>query len=120
MRQWRNGLFACLLAAAALAAGCGDDNSTDTSGGGGGGGGGGGNAPASVKDAVKQCLEQAKSINDKDARKTAEEACDAAKSGQTDKVKNAVKKQCLDAVNQIPDSAKDQKEAAKSRCEAIK
>jgi hypothetical protein len=117
MRQWRNGLFACLLAVAALAAGCGgDDNKSDTS----GGGGGGGNTPASVDEAVKQCLDQAKTVQDKDARKTAEEACKAAKSGDTSKVKDAAKQECLKAVEQIPDSAKDQKEQAKKRCEAIK
>jgi hypothetical protein len=111
MRQWRNGLFACLLAAAALAAGCGDDD---------GGGGGGPISSPKVDQAVDQCLDQAKTIKDKDSRKTAEEACKAAESGDTEKVKNAVKKQCLEAVKQIPDSAKDQREAAKNRCEAIK
>ena len=110
MRQWRNGLLAGLLAVAALAAGCGDDN------------GGGSNPIVSPKidKAVDQCLEQAKSINDKDARKTAEAACKAAKSGDASDVKSAAKKQCLDAVKQLPDSAKDQKDAAKKRCEAIK
>jgi hypothetical protein len=115
MRQWRNGLFACLLAVAALAAGCGDDD-----GGGGGGGGGGPIESPKVEKAVDQCLEQARNVQDKDARKTAEEACKAAESGETDKVKNAVKKQCLETVKQLPDSAKDQKEAARNRCEAIK
>ena len=55
-----------------------------------------------------------------DARKTAEEACKAAKSGDTGKVKDAAKQQCLDAVEQIPDSAKSQKDEAMKRCEAIK
>ena len=113
MRQWRNGLFACLLAVAALGAGCGDDD-----------GGGGSNNPVvgpKVDQAVDQCLDQAKSIQDKDAKKTAEEACKAAKSGDVDKVKSAAKQECLNAIKQIPDSApKDQKEAAKKRCEAIK
>lgn len=115
MRTWRNGLCACLLAAVALAAGCGDDD--------GGGNGGGGDNPVvtpKVEKAVDQCLEQAKSIQDKDARKTTEEACKAAKSGDAGKVESAVKKQCLEAVKQIPDSAKDQREAAKNRCEALK
>jgi hypothetical protein len=119
MRQWRNGLLACLFAVAALAAGCGgDDNKSDTSGG--GGGGGGGNTPTSVNEAVKQCLEQAKTVGDKEARKTAEEACKAAKSGDTSKVKEAAKHECLKAVEQIPDSAKSQKDEAMKRCEAIK
>jgi hypothetical protein len=112
MRTWRNGLFACLLAAAALAAGCGDDD----------GDGGGGNpiVTPKVEKAVDQCLDQAKSIQDKNARKTTEEACKAAKSGDTGKVESAVKKQCLEVLKQIPDSAKDQREAARNRCEALK
>jgi hypothetical protein len=122
MRQWKNGVLACLLAVAALAAGCGSsDNKSDTSGGGGGGAsGGGGNTPTSVDEAVKQCLKQAKSVKDKDAAKTALEACKAAKSGDTSKVKDAAKQECLKVVEQIPDSAKSQKDEAKKRCEAIK
>ena len=111
MREWRNGLVASLLAAALVAAGCGSDS------------GGGSNNPVvneKVNKAVDQCLSQAKSIKDKDARKTATEACKAAKSGDTGKVKSAAKQQCLDAVKQIPDSAMAQKDAAKKRCEAIK
>jgi hypothetical protein len=96
----RNGLVACLLAAAVLGAGCGDDTNSK------------------VDKAVDQCLEQAKSINDKDARKTAEDACKAAKSRDTGKVRSDAKKQCLDAVKSLPEgSAKDQ---AKQRCEQIK
>ena len=116
-------LLAALLATALLAAGCGgSDNKSDTGGGGGGGGGGDVSVPNTpqVNDAVKQCLDQAKQVEQADARKTAEEACKAAKSGNTEKVKSAAKEQCLNAVNQIPDSAKEQREAAKKRCEAIK
>src|SRR3954466_7452738 len=111
MRQWRNGLLACLLPVAALGAGCRSAPGGPT------------NHPAvneKVSNAVDQCLKQARSISDKDARKTATEACKAAKSGDVGGVKSAAKKQCLNAVEQIPDSAKDQKEAAKKRCEAIK
>jgi hypothetical protein len=116
MIRARTGLLACLLAAAAIAAGCGgSDNSADTSGGGGGGG-----TPTTLKGAVDKCLEKAKSVKDKDARKTATEACKAAKSGDTSKVKNAVKQECLKAVEQLPDSAMQQKDEAKKRCEAIK
>ena len=116
MIRARTGLLACLLAVAAIAAGCGsDDNKSDTSGGGGGGG-----TPTTLKGAVDQCLEQAKSIEDKDARKTATEACKAAKSGDASKVKDAVKQECLKAVEQLPDSAAAQKKEARKRCEAVK
>jgi entry exclusion lipoprotein TrbK len=103
-------LASLAIAVVLVLAGCGDDD------------GGGGNPAVTpkVEKAVDQCLDQAKSIQDKDARKTAEEACKAAESGDTGEVKSAVKKQCLEAVKQIPDSAKDQKEAARNRCEAIK
>ena len=114
-------MVAALLAAALLAAGCGSSNKSDTSGGGGGGGGGGNPAVTpQVNDAVKQCLDQAKQVKQADARKTAEEACKAAKSGNTEKVKSAAKQECLNAVNQIPDSAAEQKKAAKERCNSIK
>jgi hypothetical protein len=110
-------LVPTLLAVAAMAAGCGGSSSNDN-------GGGGGNvnpaATPSVNKAVDQCLEQAKQVQQADARKTAEEACKAAKSGDTGKVKSAAKEQCLNAVNQIPDSQKEQKKAAQQRCEAIK
>lgn len=95
--------------AALVAAGCGDS----------GGIGGSNNSPA-VNDAVGQCLQQAKQVKPADARKTAEEACKAAKTGDAQKVKNAARKQCLNAVKQIPSSAKQQKRAAKARCDAIK
>jgi hypothetical protein len=117
MIRTRTGLLACLLAAASIAAGCGSsDDKSDTSGGGGGGGG----TPTTLKGAVDKCIEQAKSVKDKDARKTATEACKAAKSGNTSKVKDAVRKECLKAVEQLPDSAGAQKEEAKKRCEAVK
>jgi hypothetical protein len=107
-----------LLAVAALAAGCGSSSNDN-----GGGGGGGGVNPAanpSVNEAVDQCLKQAEQLQQADARKTAKAACNAAKSGNTEKVKSAAKEQCLNAVNQIPDSQKEQKQAAKARCDAIK
>ena len=113
------GLAAALCAVAVLGAGCGSSNDN-----GGGGGGGGVNVnPAkapSVNKAVDQCLDQAKQVKQADARKTAEEACKAAKSGNTEKVKSAAKQECLNAVNQIPDSAAEQKKAAKERCNSIK
>jgi hypothetical protein len=114
-------MVAALIATALIAAGCGSSKSSDTSG---GGGGGGGNAnPAvtpKVNQAVNQCLDQAKQVKQADARKTAEEACKAAKSGNTEKVKSAAKQECLNAVNQIPDSAAEQKKIAKERCDSIK
>jgi hypothetical protein len=104
-----------LFAVAALAAGCGGSSN-------GGGGGGGGNPAAtpSVNEAVDRCLNQAKQVEQADARKTAEEACKAAKSGDVGKVKSAAKEQCLNAVKQIPDSQKEQRQAAQARCDAIK
>ena len=107
-----------LVAVAALAAGCGGSSNNDK----GGGGGGGGNPAAtpSVNKAVDQCLDQAKQVQEADARKTAEEACKAAKSGDAEKVKSAAKEQCLNAVKQIPDSQKDARQAAQARCDAIK
>ena len=104
-----------LFAAAVLAAGCGSSSNDN-----GGGGGGSPAATPSVNSAVDQCLKDAKKVQQADARKTAEEACNAAKTGDTSKVKNAAKEQCLNAVKQIPDSAKEQKTAAQQRCEAIK
>jgi hypothetical protein len=109
-------LLTTLLAVAALAAGCGSSSSNNN-------GGGGGANPAvapSVNNAVDRCLKQAKQVQQADARKTAVAACNAAKSGDTSKVKSAAKQQCLNAVKQIPDSAKDQKKAAQQRCNAIK
>lgn len=100
MRGLRSGLLACAVAAVALGAGCG--NSTNDQ----------------VDKAVDQCLQQARSINDKDARKTAEEACKAAKSRDTSKVRSAAKKQCLDAVKAMPESP--QRDQAMKRCEQIK
>jgi hypothetical protein len=110
-----------LLAVAALAAGCGS-SSNNSSGGSNSGTGGGGSPSAtpSVNKAVKQCLKQAKQVQQADARKTAVAACNAAKSGDTGKVKSAAKQQCLNAVKQIPDSAKDQRKMAQERCNAIK
>ena len=110
-------LVLTLFAIAAMAAGCGSSSSS------GGGGGGGGVSPAatpSVNNAVDQCLKDAKTLPQADARKTAEAACNAAKSGDVSKVKSAAKQQCLNAVKQIPDSAKQQKQAAQQRCNAIK
>ena len=107
-------LIVSLLAAAVLAAGCGSSSS--------GGGGGIGNPAAtpSVNNAVDQCLKQAKTVSDPSARKTAEAACNAVKSGDTSKVKSAVKQECLNALKQIPASAAAQKKAAEARCNAIK
>ena len=111
-------LIPTLFTVAILAAGCGgSDNKSDN---GGGGGGGNPGAATSVNDAVQQCLDQAKQVKQEDARKTAEAACNAAKSGDTSKVKSAAKEQCLNAVKQIPDSAKEQRQAAQARCDAIK
>jgi hypothetical protein len=106
----RTTLVPALVAAALLAAGC-------------GGGGGGSVNPVSgsaVDDAVSKCLDQAKTVKPADARKTAEAACNSAKTGDAGKVKSAARQQCLNAVKQIPDSQMTQKDAAKARCDAIK
>jgi hypothetical protein len=107
-------LVGVLLVTAALAAGCGSSSKST---------GGGNVSPAvspTVNSAVDQCLKSAKQVQDASARKTAEAACNAAKTGNVSKVKSAAKAQCLDAVKQIPDSAMQQKNAAKARCNAIK
>ena len=90
-------LLPVLLASALLAAGCGDGGSEDPR----------------VEKAVDDCLEQAKQIKDKQSRKTTEEACKAAESGDDEKVKDAVLEQCLDAAKQFP---ADSRETAEKRC----
>ncbi len=97
-------LFLLLAACGLLAAGC----------------GGGDDTPDSKGEAQQECLEQAKKIDDPDARKTAEEAC----SGDADKVKDEadearddIVKRCLDEAKALPD---DQRKTAEEICRAAK
>jgi hypothetical protein len=105
------GRLAAMLTCAALIAGCGSSKkdttsqpaTTSTPSG----------APTTVNGAVAKCLEQAKSVPEASARKTAEEACKAVKSGDTSGVKAAARKQCLEAAQKVPAGpARDQTVAA--------
>jgi aspartokinase len=73
-----------------------------------------------LNSAADQCLQQARQIPQTSARRTAEDACRAVKSGNVDKVKSAARRECLDAVSNIPDSHRQQRDAARAHCEAIK
>jgi hypothetical protein len=89
-------VFLLMLAALSLlaftAAGCGSDST-----------------PSTKADAVQKCKDEAKKINDANARDAAEKACAGDKKGATD----AVKRQCLDQANSLPaGSARDQATAA--------
>ena len=95
------GLAAAAVAVGSLCAGC-------------------GTADQLLNSAADQCLQQARQIPQASARRTAEDACRAVKSGNVDKVKSAARRGCLDAVGNIPDSRRQQKDAARARCEAIK
>jgi hypothetical protein len=82
-------LLAALIAAAAIATGCGgDDIAKEASG---------------FNDAVEQCKEDARKTPDPEARRTAEEACEAAESGDTGDLKDAAREQCLDDASKIQD-----------------
>lgn len=74
----------------------------------------------SLNSVANDCLQHAREISQPDARKVAEDACSAAKTGNVGKVESAARQACLKAVNAIPDSREKEKVAARSRCEAIK
>ena len=96
--------LAALLALAAIAAGCGgEDVAKEASG---------------FNDAIEQCREEAEKIEDDEARRTAEEACDAAESGETDDLRDAAKDQCLDEARQTSDP--DARREAEEACNQIK
>ena len=97
-------LLAAVLAAAAVAAGCGgEDVAKEASG---------------FNDAIEQCRDEAKKVKDPDARRTAEEACDAAESGDTGDLRDAAKEECLKAARETTDpQARREAEAACSRIE---
>ena|SRR5829696_178681 len=88
-------VFLLLLAALTfIAAGCGDDND-DT--------------PDNRSEAVQKCKDEAKKIDDSNARDAAEKACAGDKEGAQD----AIKQQCLDQANGLPEgSVRDQAVAA--------
>jgi len=88
-------VFLLMLAALTfIAAGCGDD-SDDT--------------PDNRSEAVEKCKEEAKKIDNDNARDAAEKACAGDKEGATDAVKQA----CLDQAKSLPEgSARDQATAA--------
>lgn len=89
-------LLLLLAACGLLAAGCGgDDDTPDTKG-----------------EAQQECLDQAGRINDPDARKVAEEACN----GNADKARDAAVKQCLDVAKNLPEG--DQRKKAEDACQA--
>lgn len=123
--HWITGL-ALLLAFAMLAVGCGSKKSNNSS-----GSTGGGSVtvntpngsttvkaptgvPATTDAAIQQCLDQAKTVSDAAARKTAEAACNAAKTGNTGAVKSAAREQCLAVTKAIPDPAA--RATAEQRC----
>ena len=121
------GLMAMLLVSLVFAAGCGGD---DEDGGGGGsdapgvgetstsdgGGSGGTDQPDNKDEAIDRCYEEAKKLEGQ-ARETAEAGCEAADTGDTDKLKDEAKQQCLDSTKQIPDEAA--RKQAEEQCEAI-
>jgi hypothetical protein len=95
--------LATLIAVAAIAAGCGgEDVAKEASG---------------FNDAIEQCREDAKKIEDDETRRTAEEACDAAESGDTDDLRDAAKDQCLEAARETSDA--DARREAEEACNRI-
>jgi hypothetical protein len=94
-------LVAAAIAASSLAAGCSTTSQL-------------------LNSASDQCLQQARQIPRADARRTAEDACKAVKSGNVDKVKSAARRECLNAVDRIPDSHAKERDTARAHCEAIK
>jgi hypothetical protein len=94
---------ALLLTVAAIAAGCGgEDVAKEASG---------------FNDAVEQCREDAEKIEDDEARRTAEETCDAAESGETDELRDAIKDQCLEAAGET--SNREARREAEEACNQI-
>jgi hypothetical protein len=96
-------ILAALLAAAAIAAGCGsEDVAKEASG---------------FNEAIEQCREEAEKIEDDEDRRLAEEACDAAESGDSDDLRDAAKDQCLDAARQTSD--REARREAEEACNRI-
>ncbi len=99
-------LFLFLATCGLLAAGCG--------GGDGDGDGGDDNTPDTKGEAQQQCLDQAGRIDNADARKVAEEACN----GNGDKARDAAVKQCLEVARGLPEGV--QRKRAEDACEKSK
>jgi hypothetical protein len=70
--------------------------------------------PDNVNEAVDKCLKEVDKLPDADSKKTAKAACEAAKSGDPSKVKDAAREQCLKLTDQIP--AGTQRDQAKETC----
>ena len=58
-----------------------------------------------VKEAIRQCRERAKDINDPNARRAALDACGAAEGGDASGAKDSARRQCLEAARRAPDAA---------------
>ena len=99
---------------AVAATGCGSDDKSSSSGGSSSQSGGSDATPSNVDEAVAQCLKKAGAIKDADSRRTATEACKAAKTGDASKVKDAARAQCLDLAKRIPVSS--QRDKAEEAC----
>jgi hypothetical protein len=120
-------LLAALAAAMVLAAGCGDDDDGDGDGGSNGGTQigprntqedttGSEDAPDSKEDVVDRCYEQADKLEGQ-AKETARASCEAYDTGNTEKIEDEAKEQCLDAAKQLPDEAA--RKTAEESCEKI-
>ena len=67
--------------------------------------------------AVDRCLDEARKVQDSSARRTAEESCRSARSGDAARARQAAKQQCLDQVRRVPDAAA--RRQAREACERI-
>jgi len=118
---------ALLLVFAATAVGCGgDDNDSSGSGdsssqnGGSDSGSGsgskdsGGTTPENLDEAVDKCLEEAEKAGNDEAKEAAKKLCNAAKSGDPEKIKKSAQDACLDLAKQIP--LVDQRKEAEAAC----
>ncbi len=113
---------ALLLLFAATAAGCGDDSDSSGSGDGssqnGGSGSGskdsGGDTPENLDEAVDKCLEEADKAGNDEAKEAAKKLCNAAKSGDPEKIRKSAEEACLDLAKQIP--AAEQRKEAEAGC----
>ena len=68
-------------------------------------------------EAIQECRDAAKQIDDPQGRRTAEEACDAADSGDVGELRDAAKDQCLEAARDTRD--RQARRDAVEACERI-